>query len=121
MLGDFFEGVVAVAPVGMVVQRAAQFGPFEQAREAAFFGGGEFAVVFAQFGRDVRRGPSFCVNVVLGFAGDEQLGVAGFLLGFEEAVFVEAEAALDGALAHDDVVLLAAGEIERGRRDTRRR
>ena len=39
--------------------------------------------------------------------------VAGFLLGLEQAVFVQAQAALDGALAHDDVVLLAAGEISK--------
>ncbi len=40
-------------------------------------------------------------------------------VGFEKAVFVEAQAALDGALAHDDVVLLAAGEIGQGERKFR--
>ena len=111
--GDGFDGFMAVAPVGMIVERAAQLGPFDEAREFAFFGGGEFAVVLAQFRRDVGE-VELRVNFLLGLAGDKQFGVAGFLLGFEEAVFVEAEAALDGALAQDDVVFLAAGEIEQG-------
>ena len=67
----------------------------------------------AQFRRDIGE-VELRVNFFFGLAADEQFGIAGFLFGFEEAVFVEAEAALDGALAQDDVVLLAASEIEQG-------
>ena len=53
----------------------------------------------------------FAENVFLRVARQAERGVAGFLGGAEETVFVEAQAARDGPLAHDDVVLLAAGEV----------
>ena len=108
--GDLFERVVAVAPGRVIVQRAFQIGPFDQPGQRAFLAGREFAVVFAQFRRhewQIKRGKD--LRLVL--ARDEQFRVARFLLGFEQAVFVEPQAALNRALAHDDVVLLAAGEI----------
>src|SRR5438034_1264694 len=60
--------------------------------------------------RDVGQ-VEFLKNVFLRFARHPQLRVAGFLLRLKQAVFVEAQAAFDGALAHDDVVVLAAGEV----------
>jgi len=42
-------------------------------------------MVFAQLRRNVRE-IEFRVNVLLGFARNEQLGIAGFLLGLEQAV-----------------------------------
>ena len=53
VVGDFLQRAVAVAPVGMVVQRAFELRPFEQARQFVLFRGGEFAAVLAHFGRDV--------------------------------------------------------------------
>jgi len=82
-------------------------------REGVFLGGGKFAEVLAQFGRDVHQA-KLLENLPFRLALDQQGGVARFDVGFEQAVFVEPQAALDGALAHDDVMLLAAGEIGEG-------
>ncbi len=111
--GDFLKRAVAVAPVGVVVEGAFELGPFEEAREGVFFGGVKFTGVLAQFRGNVGEA-ELLEDVGLGLTGDEEPGVAGLDVGAEEAVFVEAEAALDGALAHDDVVLFAAGEIGEG-------
>jgi 3' terminal RNA ribose 2'-O-methyltransferase Hen1 len=111
--GDFFEGHAAVAPSGMVVEGAFELRPFDEAGKLIFFGGGDFAVVFAEFGRDVNK-TELMENFFFGAAGDEEGGVAGFDGGFEKAVFVQAQAAFDGALAHDNVVFLAAGEVSEG-------
>src|SRR5258706_3077509 len=53
--GNLLERVAAVAPVGMVVEGAAQIGPLDEARDSALFRGGEFALVLAQFRRDIRE------------------------------------------------------------------
>ncbi len=71
-------------------------------------------MVLAQFRRDVDQ-IQLRENLLLSLAGDEQLGIAGFLLGREQAVFIEPETALDGALPHRHVVLFAAGEIGQGK------
>jgi hypothetical protein len=110
VIDDVFKRRVAVAPGGVIVKRAAEFGPFKQAWELPLLCCEKFAVVFAQFGRDVSE-VELLKNFLFSFARDEKFGIAGFLLRLEEAVFVEAQTALNGTLAHDDVVFLAAGEI----------
>ena len=110
VVGDLLERLGAIAPVGVVVQRALEIGPLDEARDFARLAGVELTLVLAQLRRDVgevERGE----DVLLGFAVEPQLGVAGFLGAFEQAVLVEAQAAGDGALAHGDVVLFAAGEV----------
>ena len=92
------------------MERATEVGPLEQARELASLGGGELAVVLAQLRLDVSQ-IQCAEDVFLRVAGQAERGVAGLLGRAEEAVFVEAQAARDGPLAHDDVVLLAAGEV----------
>ena len=51
------------------------------------------------------------INFVFGGAGHAKFRVARFLLGLEQAVFVEPQTARDGALPHHYVVFLAAGEV----------
>ena len=114
-LGDFLEGVVPVAPGRMIVQRAAQIRPLDEPGQIIFFGGGKFAVVLAQFRRDEGQ-IQFRKNFRLVPARHEQFRIARFLLGFEQAVFVQPQAARNRPLAHDDVVLLAAGEIRQRKR-----
>ncbi len=70
----------------------------------------EFAGVLAQL-RLHEVESEFRINLLLAVARHEQLRIARFLLRSEQAVFIEPQAARDGALAHHDVVLLAAGEI----------
>lgn len=109
----FLEGHVAIAPGGVVVEGTLEVGPFEQARDGPFFGGFELAQIFPQFGWDEVEAE---LLEDFGFVatGDEEFGIAGFFLGSEQAVFVESEATFDGAVTHDDVVLLAAREIHLG-------
>src|SRR5262245_16352433 len=107
---DFFRPTMAVAPGRVVVERAVQVRPFDQAWQGAFFSRGEFALVLTQFRRDVVQ-IEFCKHLLLGPARHEQLGIARFFFRLEQAVFIETQAALDRALAHDDVVLLVPGEI----------
>ena len=102
----------------MIMQRAFELRPFEQLGQRAFFAGGEFAMVFTQFRRHVRQ-IERRKNLRLVRTLDQQFWIARFLLGFEQAVFVEPQAALNRALAHDDVVFLAAGEIGEGERKLR--
>ena len=101
--------------VRMVVQRAAQIRPLDQFRQIVFLRRGKFAVVLAQFRLDVRQIQLF-KNFLLGLARHQQFRVARFLLRFEQAVFVQPQAALDRPLPHHDVVLLAAGEIRQRKR-----
>ena len=65
--------------------------------------------------------PELLEDFLFRLAGNPQLRVARLGFRAEQAVFVEPQAALDGPLAHDDVVLLAAGEIHQRERDTPRR
>ena len=115
---DFFQRVVAVAPVRVVVQRAFQIRPFDQFRQVVFLRRRKFAVILAQFRRHKRQ-VQFRKNVLLGLARHEQFRVARFLLRFEQAVFIQPQPALDRPLAHHDVVLLAAGEIRQRERKFR--
>jgi hypothetical protein len=111
--GDVFEGLTAVGPVGVIVEGAFEVGPFDEAGEVVVFGGGELAVVLAEFRGDELEAEAV-EDFLFGMAADQELGVAGFLGGAEESVFIEAQAAGNGALAHDDVVFLAAGEVGEG-------
>src|SRR5437868_7143345 len=107
---DLPQRLPAIAPVGMIMQRPPQFGPFEQARNLPFFARGEFALILADFGWDEREVEGL-KNLLFGSARHQQRRVAGFLFAAKKAIFVQAQPALDRALAHDDVVLLAPGEI----------
>ena len=103
---------------GVIVQRALQIAPFDEARKRFFFREREFAAVLAAFRRHVIQA-ELLENFLFRVAFDEQLRIARLLLGAEQAVFVQPQAALNRALAHDDVVLLAAGEIHQGKRKFR--
>ena len=72
-------------------------------------------MIFAQLGRHERQIQSG-KNFRFVPAGHEQFGIAGFDFGFEQAVFIQTQAALNRALAHHDIVFLAAGEIGEGKR-----
>ena len=67
VVGDLLERLGAVAPVGVVVQRALEIGPLDEARDFARLAGVELTLVLAQLRRDVgevERGE----DVLLGFA-----------------------------------------------------
>ena len=53
--GDFFQRIFAVAPVRVIVQRALQIRPFDEARQIIFFRRQKFAVVLAQFRRHINQ------------------------------------------------------------------
>ena len=116
VIGDFLQAVVPVAPDRMIVQGASQVRPLDRAcGRLIFFAGGKLAVVFTQFRRHKRQ-IQFGKNFRFVPARHEQFGIARFGFGFEQAVFIQPQTALNRALAHDDVVLLAAGEIGQGKR-----
>ncbi len=108
LAGHLVERVLAVAGGGVAVERSAQLGPLDEARDFFLLGGLDLAEVFAQLGRDVlqaERGEEF----LLGAALDQfALVILGFLfLGRDEqAPFAELFALRDGALAHGDVCSL---------------
>ena len=108
--GDVLQGVPAITPVRVVVQRALEIGPFDELWQLVLFRRGKLALVLAQLRRNVRK-VEFLINLLFGPAGDQQFRVARLLLRLEEAVFVEAQSAFDGALAHHDIVFFASGEI----------
>ena len=107
---NILQRMPAVAPVRVIVQRPFEVGPLDELGQIVLFRRCEFAFVLAQLRRDVGQ-VEFLENLLLRLAGHPQVRVARFLLRLEQAVFVEAQAAFDGALAHDDVVVLAAGEV----------
>ena len=108
--GDILQGVPAITPVRVVVQRALEIGPFDELRQLVLFRRGKLTLVLAQLRGNVRK-VEFLINLLFGPAGDQQFRVARLLLRLEEAVFVEPQSAFDGALAHHDIVFLAPGEI----------
>ena len=113
-LGNLLRALVAVAPGGVIVQRALQVRPLDQARERPLLGQRDLAHVLAHLRRDIVQA-ELLEDLLLGPALDQQLRVARFLLRAEQAVFVQPQAAINRPLAHDDVVLLAAGEIHQRR------
>ena len=98
------------------MQRPLQIGPFDEARQVIFLPGGKFAVILAQFRRNKRQ-IQRRKNVLLRLAGNAQLRVAGFLLGLEQPIFIQAQPARNRPLAHPNIMFFAAGEIgQRGRK-----
>ena len=87
------------------VQVAAQVLERDQPRQRAGLGRLDLAAILAQFRRDERQAERL-VDAFLGLAGHERTVVHPV-----EAVFVQLEAALDGAVAKRDVVALRAGEV----------
>ena len=110
---DFLQAVVSVTPDRMIVQGASQIRPLDGFRQV-FLSGGKFTMVFTQFGRDKRQIQSG-ENVRLLPAGHEQSGIMGFDFGLEQSVFIQPQAALNRALAHNNIVFLAAREIGQGK------
>ncbi len=111
-LGHFLERGAAVGFGGVHVQVAADVGEFDEFGQAVFERGFDFAAVLAQLGRNPGEAEGG-VNFLFGFAGDA-LATLSVGIELEQAVFIEREAKLQGAAAHQDVVLLAAGEILHG-------
>ena len=115
VFGNFLKPIVAVTPRRVIVQRAFQIRPFDEPRQIVLFIRRKFSVIFTQFRRHKRQ-IQFRKNFRFVPARHKQLRVARLFLRFEQAVFVEPQAALNRPLAHDDVVLLAAGEIRKRKR-----
>jgi len=111
--GHFLKGGAAVRFGGVHVKIAADVGKFDQLGQAASRrliddGGFHLAAIFAQFGRNpgqAERG----VNLFLGFPAD-----AALVLETKQPVFIERKAQLQRPAAHQNIVLLAAGEILHG-------
>ncbi len=89
-------------------------GPLDKARDCLVLGGLDFDEILAQLGRDVLEAEGL-EDFLLGCGRpmSSPSSVLGFLfLGRdEEAPLAELLALRNGALAHGDVVLLAAGEV----------
>jgi hypothetical protein len=97
----------------VVVEGAAEVGEFEELGKLAGGGGGDFAEIFPEFGRDEIEIES---AVETGFVvdwGDGLEELATF--GGGEAIFIEGPAAFEGAGAHLDIMLFAAGEVVQGK------
>lgn len=73
-LGHFSEGVFSVGGGGVVVKGAAKVGEVDEIGEVVGLGGGEFAPVFAEFGRNESETESL---VDFGFAVDRRDGFFG--------------------------------------------
>ena len=103
--GHLADGVAAVGFGGVHVQIAADVAADDELGQRVFGGGFELAAVLAQLGRDVVE-VERVVDRLFGFGGDDLV-----VFEAEESVLAEGEAALDGALAQGDVVMLGAGEV----------
>ena len=99
------QGKLAVAPVAVHMQVAAQVGFRYQVGQAAAAGGLQLVGAPPEFGGD----PGQAEAGVEGFLVGEMLGHAGFNYG--NAVLVERQALPVGVVPQPDVVLLAAGEV----------
>ena len=108
--GDLLERVAPVAPRRVIVQRAAEVRPFEQAWDFPALRGGKLAVILAQFGRHVGQVQRL-KNLLLRAARQPQRRIAGFFRRAKHPVFIEPQPAGNRALTHDDVVFFAPGEI----------
>ena len=97
------------------MQRAFQVRPLQQTRQLILLAGGELTMVFAQLRLDVRQIQSL-EDLLLSMARHQQFGIARLFLGAEQTILIQAQTALDGALTHHDVVLLAAREIRECKR-----
>ena len=106
--GHFADGAGAVRLGGVHVDVAVEVGEGDELREGVSGGGLEFAAVFAELGRNVVEVEGV-VDGFFGFGGDD-----GVVFEAGEGVLGEGEAALDGALAEGDVVVLGAGEVLKG-------
>ena len=99
----------------MVVECTSDVACFDEARERTVLRSLHFAHVFSQFGWDVSQ-VKMSVNgcFIGGFKG---IGCCFHAFQFtclcfgDQAELVEPQAAVDGSLAHGNVVLLAAGEV----------
>src|SRR3954471_4214064 len=89
----------------MHVKIAAQVWQPDQPRQPPRFGGLDLAAIFAQLGRNVCE-PERLVNSFLRLTRDERAVVHAV-----QAVLVQLEAALNRAIAEDDVVGPGAGEV----------
>ena len=111
-LGHLGERAAAVARGGVVVESAAQILRLDEIGQRVLFRRGEFAAILAQLRLDVietERAVEIALLVDLR-APAGGVGPSAFSIG-AEPVFVERPAAGERALAHDDVVLLRAGEV----------
>ena len=112
--GHLAQGSATVAGGGVVVEDAAQVLQLDQIGQRAVGGGFELAVVLPQHGLDVVQ-PKRAVEAGLVFDGGRWGDV--FAFHHAQAVLIQGPAAFQGALAHGDVVLLAAGEVVQGKRE----
>ena len=104
-----------IAGGGVVVECAAQVGPFDEARQLVFLSRLDLAAILAQLRLHgiESKGPvdvRLLVHLRQWFAQLPTLGGA-------EAVFVQRPATRQCPRAHPDIVLLAAGEIIQGERE----
>ena len=107
-LDELLDRMVAVRPVGVRVQVAADPVGGHQPRQGARERGLDLSAIFAELGWDPRE-PHRRVHVGLGRASDPG---AGRLV--EDAVLADLELAARGHLAEADVVVLGTGEVLEG-------
>ena len=115
VVGHDLDRKVAVGPVGVAVQVAAQVGQVDELRQAAGQGSLDLAAVLAQL-RDDERQAEERVRLVLGGERAQLGGIAGQRLAVladpQEALLRQAPAAVAGHRAEPDVVLLGPGEVD---------
>src|SRR5579883_100445 len=107
-LGHFANGVFAIGDVGVHVDVAANVFKFDECGKAVLLGGLDFAVVFAQLGRNPVEAQGG-IDFFFGSTGDE-----GAVIHAREGVFAEGVSAFEGTLANGDVVHFGAGEVLQG-------
>jgi hypothetical protein len=105
--GHLLEGGVAVAPVAVDLEIAAQVARRDQPGQSAGLCGLDLTAVLAQLGRNPGQVEG-AVELLFGAAGDP-------LRAAEEPVLVELELALPRDAPQRDVVALAAREVGQGR------
>ena len=116
----FLERIAAVARAGVAMKSAAQIFRLEQARQAPFRGRFDFAAIFAQLRRhEIEPERAIEFRFVADLRDFAAALFAFFVRRFfrrREPIFVQRPAALQRAVAQDDVVFLAAGEIAERKR-----
>ena len=114
-----FERSATVTVGRVTMEGSSQVRPFDQFGEPAIFRGFKLTAVFAKFRFDVGEAER-AVNISLRMNVGQRFLELAAALSLAEAIFIERPAAIQGARAHANVVLLAAREIvqRKGKFDT---
>ena len=120
--GHFLEGIAAIARAGVTMKCAAQIFRLDQARQASFGGGFDFAAIFAQLRRnEIEIERTIKLRFIPHFRNRVRRSIlARDSFGGREPIFVQGPAALQRAISQDDIVLFASGKIAERKRIFRR-